>query len=83
MITPKRIALLAGLAAAAAAIVPTTAAHADVPPHPPNVQYIGLFHAKWILPPRGTSMYAASKAFAESAGYDTVEFDDFSYPPHP
>jgi hypothetical protein len=86
MITPKRIALLAGLAAAAAAIVPATAAHAESsspPPPPPNVQYIGLFHAKWILPPRGSSMYAASKAFAESAGYETVEFDDFSYPPHP
>jgi hypothetical protein len=83
MITPKRIALLAALAATAAALVPAGAAHADTPSLPPNVTYIGMFHAKWILPPRGSHMYGASKAFAESAGYETVEFDDFSYPEHP
>ena len=78
MTTTKRIALLAALAAGAA--LPAAAvAHADTPPPPPNV-HIGLFHGKWILPPRDSPMYATSKAFAESAGYETVEFDDFSYP---
>ena len=39
------------------------------------------FEVKWILPPKGSSSYNAVKAFAEGAGYDTVEHDDFSYPP--
>ena len=40
-----------------------------------------FFDVKWILPPRSSGHYAASKAFAEGAGYETVEHDDFSYPP--
>jgi hypothetical protein len=39
------------------------------------------FGVKWILPPRSSGFYAASKAFAEGMGYETVEHDDFSYPP--
>lgn len=37
---------------------------------------------KWILPPKGgdDSFYNASKASAESMGYETVENDDFTYP---
>ncbi len=46
-----------------------------------NVQLPHMFEVKWILPPRGANSYSAVKAFAESMGYETVEFDDFSYPP--
>ncbi len=35
---------------------------------------------KWILPPQSSSHYASEKAFAESMGYQTVEFDDPTYP---
>ena len=51
------------------------------PPPPPNVGPVQWYGVKWILPPRSSSFYAASKAFAESMGYETVEHDDFSYPP--
>lgn len=46
-------------------------------------EVIHLFEAKWILPPRGSGMYEAVKAFAESMGYETVEHEDFSYPERP
>ena len=39
------------------------------------------FEVKWILPPRTSPFYSIIKSFAESAGYDTVENDDLSYPP--
>jgi len=51
------------------------------PPPPPNVGPVKWFGVKWILPPRSSGFYGASKAFAESMGYETVEHDDFSYPP--
>jgi hypothetical protein len=51
------------------------------PPPPPSVGPVQWFGVKWILPPRSSGFYAASKAFAESMGYETVEHDDFSYPP--
>ncbi|MCF6305989.1 MAG: hypothetical protein L3J33_11535 [Rhodobacteraceae bacterium] len=37
---------------------------------------------KWILPAKGgdETAYNASKDFAEGAGYETVEHDDFTYP---
>jgi len=54
--------------------------HNDPPP-PPNVGPVKWFGVKWILPPRSSGFYAASKAFAEGMGYETVEHDDFSYPP--
>ena len=62
---------------------------ADDPGEPPsggpgpnfNIPRLELFEVKWILPPRNSPHYAASKAFAEGMGYDTVEHDDFSYPP--
>jgi hypothetical protein len=53
----------------------------DDPPPPPEAGPVQIFQAKWILPPRTSSYYGASKAFAESMGYETVEHDDFSYPP--
>lgn len=36
---------------------------------------------KWILPPKDSLIYKWVKQQAEDAGYDTVEHDDFSYPP--
>lgn len=45
------------------------------------IQIPRMFEVKWILPPRTSSAYGAVKAFAEGAGYDTVEHDDFRYPP--
>ena len=66
-------------------LLPTAAApasyHNHDPPPPPNVGPVQWYGVKWILPPRSSSFYAASKAFAESMGYETVEHDDFSYPP--
>ena len=39
------------------------------------------FQPKWILPPRTSEWYWRIKQSAEGAGYDTVELDDFRYPP--
>ena len=39
------------------------------------------FEVKWILPPKGSAFYSSVKHYAEEAGYETVEHDDFSYPP--
>jgi hypothetical protein len=44
------------------------------------IQFPRMFEVKWILPPQSGSFYDAVKAFAEAAGYDTVEHDDFRYP---
>ena len=38
------------------------------------------FKVKWILPPKGSWFYDLVKGAAESAGYETVENDDLSYP---
>ncbi len=35
---------------------------------------------KWVLPPRTSEFYDRIKAFAEGAGYETVENDDLTYP---
>jgi len=46
---------------------------------PPRIRIEPLkpHELKWILGPDGQG-----RAFAESMGYETVEHDDFSYPPH-
>jgi hypothetical protein len=44
------------------------------------IQFPRKFEVKWILPPEGSAFYDAVKAFAEGAGYETVEHDDFRYP---
>ena len=50
--------------------------------HPPiDISVPGLFEVKWILPDRDSHIYGAVKSFAEGMGYETVELDDFSYPP--
>lgn len=50
--------------------------------YPPiDISIPGPFEVKWILPDRASQMYGVVKAFAEGAGYETVELDDFSYPP--
>jgi len=41
---------------------------------------IKLLKVKYILPPKGSPFYDRVKDAAESAGYETVEHDDFSYP---
>lgn len=35
---------------------------------------------KWILPPKTSEFYDDIKSTAASAGYDTVEHEDFNYP---
>jgi hypothetical protein len=47
----------------------------------PPIKPVDLFEPKWILPPRESPAYGAIKSTAESMGYETVEHDDFSYPP--
>lgn len=47
--------------------------------HPP-ITIRKPFELKWVLPTRHASFYGASKAFAESMGYETVENDDMTYP---
>ena len=47
----------------------------------PPIKPVELFEPKWILPPRSSGAYGPIKAAAEAMGYDTVEHDDFSYPP--
>ncbi len=50
--------------------------------YPPiDISIPGPFEVKWILPDRHSQVYGAVKTFAESMGYETVELDDFSYPP--
>ncbi|MEM9565627.1 MAG: hypothetical protein AAGA93_23595 [Actinomycetota bacterium] len=50
--------------------------------YPPiDISIPGPFEVKWILPARDSQVYGAVKWFAESMGYETVELDDFSYPP--
>jgi len=54
----------------------------DTKKHPSiRINVPSMFEVKWILPPRTSEFYCSVKAFAEGAGYETVEHDDFSYPP--
>ncbi len=76
MFNLKRIATVAALAMAAAVPTAGTASAST----PPQITPIKPFVAKWILPPRTSSVYGYEKWFAESMGYETVEHDDFSYP---
>ena len=44
----------------------------DDPPEGPggfDIPRLPFFDVKWILPPRSSGHYVASKAFAEGAGY--------------
>jgi hypothetical protein len=64
---------------AAAALGPAAGAQASTPAIGP-VQHGEL---KWILPPDNpySLAYDDVKAFAERAGYETVENDDITYDP--
>lgn len=61
------------------ATVEVDPSHED-PGETPRIRFEPLrpFEVKWILGPQGQG-----KAFAEAAGYETVEHDDFTYPPRP
>jgi len=50
----------------------------DVPEIDIRFRPLEPWEIKWILGPNGEG-----REFAESMGYETVELDDFSYPPRP
>jgi hypothetical protein len=77
MTTTKRIA--AALVVAALAAVPSVAQASSLPPIAP----LKPIAVKWILPPKGSPLYEQQKAWAEANGYETVDFEDRTYPSRP
>lgn len=51
------------------------------PPSLNDIRVPGPFKVKWILPPMDSAWHDGIKSAAEGAGYETVELNDFSYPP--
>lgn len=52
----------------------------------PPIKPVDVFQPKWILPPYGVTedhhrTYNNIKSAAQAVGYETVEHEDFSYPP--
>lgn len=51
----------------------------------PPIKPVGPFEPKWILPPvlspESQKIHDRIKGLAEGMGYETLEHDDFSYPP--
>ena len=71
----KRLIGLCAAVITAVAVVP--AANASASDAPPPIKPVGLFEAKWVLPPDGTG----SGGYTYLYSYDTVAHDDFTYPP--